>query len=110
MTERQSRTGRRRYRTREEAEQVAAEFEASGLTREEFCERNEVTLNSLARYVRKRLEGAGAAVGFVPVEIASTETRVAELSVLLRGARRVEVRRGFDTATLQQLIAALERF
>src|ERR671918_676770 len=105
MTERQSRTGRRRYRTREEAEQVAAAFEASGLTREEFCARNDVSLNSLGRYVKKRRERPAACPQLVPVEIVNTGTATAELSLVLPGGRRVEVRRGFDTTTLQQLVA-----
>jgi len=31
------------------------------------------------------------------------------LSVALGGVRRIEVERGFDAATLEQLVAALER-
>jgi transcriptional regulator with XRE-family HTH domain len=60
MTERECANGRRRYRSRKEAEQLAAEFEGSGLTQEEFCERNDVSRKALARYVkRQRRFGAG---------------------------------------------------
>ena len=32
-----------------------------------------------------------------------------ELSVLLSGGRRIEVKRGFDVGTLRQLVAVLEQ-
>jgi len=32
-----------------------------------------------------------------------------ELSVLLPGGRRIEVKRGFDAGTLRQLVAVLEQ-
>lgn len=53
MTERECANGRRRYRSRKEAEQLAAEFEGSGLSQEEFCERNDVSRTALARYVKR---------------------------------------------------------
>lgn len=108
MTETQSRTGPRRYRTPDEAEQLVAAFETSGLTRREFCAGNDVALNTLTRYLRKH-RAAPAAGHLVEVEVAETISAVVELSVLLRVGRRIEVRRGFDIPTLQQVVAALER-
>lgn len=107
MTETESRTGRRRHRTHLEAAQLAAEFNASGLTRQAFCERSDVSLNTLARYLKKHGAGAGASDRWVSVEIADSAST--GLAVLLPGGRRIEVGRGFDTSTLQQLVAALER-
>ena len=112
MTERECGNGRRRYRSGKEAEQLAAEFEASGLTRREYCERNDVSLNALARYVkryRQRKAQADATQQWVAVEIAEQAASRSGLSVLLRGGRRIEVGRGFDTATLQQVVTVLER-
>jgi transcriptional regulator with XRE-family HTH domain len=40
----------RRRRTREEAERLAAEYEASGLTRQQFSNRSGVSMKMLARY------------------------------------------------------------
>lgn len=109
MTEKQSRTGRRRYRTHSEAEQLAAEFEGSELTRQEFCDRNDVSLNSLTRYLKKHRTARAVCGELVAVEVTSASSTNSELSVLLPGGRRVEVRRGFDAATLRQLVAVLER-
>jgi hypothetical protein len=43
------------------------------------------------------------------VEIAAGGGVCSELSVLLAGGRRIDVRPGFDAATLQQLVSTLER-
>ncbi len=111
MIEKACATGRRRRRSREEAEQLAAGFERSGLTRREFCERNEVSLGALGRYVKRyrqqraQLEGGQQ---WVAVEIAEHGANGSGLWVALRGGRRIAVGRGFDTATLQRVVTALE--
>ena len=113
MTEEEHAKARRRYRSREEADELAAEFEASGLTRREFCEGREVSLNSLVRYVkrwRQQQAHAGGIQRWMAVEIAEPDTRDSGLSVALCGGRRIEVERGFDAATLVQLVTTLERF
>jgi hypothetical protein len=112
MTERARAHGRRRYRSREEAERLAAEFEASGLTRQEFSKRRDVSVKSLARYLklfRQRQAEAHRTPQWVAVEIPESDTTSSGLSVVLGGGRRIEVERGFDPATLQQLVTALER-
>ena len=113
MTEKEHATGRRRYRSREEADELAAEFETSGLRRREFCERRNVALNTLSRYVKRhREQWAAAAVEphWVTVKVAEAETAGSGLRVALGGNRRIEVERGFDAATLVQLVTTLERF
>jgi transposase-like protein len=40
---------RRRRRSRAEVERLVAEYEASGLSREEFCQRHGLALATLAR-------------------------------------------------------------
>jgi len=113
MTERVCATGIRRYRSRSEAEQLVRSFEASSLTRSEFCARNQVAANTFNRYMQRyggrRCEG-GQPQQLVAVEIVDARVFVAEVAVVLPRGRRVEVARGFDAHTLQQVVAALESF
>jgi transposase len=106
----------RRRRSRAEAEQVVAAYEASGLSRAEFCRQQGLSLATLARYrKRQRQAQAEAATGnrWLAVEVsgasagARSET-ASGLSVALVGGRRIEVGRGFDTPTLVQLLGVLE--
>jgi hypothetical protein len=111
MSEKQ--TGRRRrHWTRSEADRIAAEYETSGLAREEFCEQKTVTMKTLARYVTRLRRQSAASTQpqrWVSVEVAggNTETR-SELTVVLGCGRKLEVRGGFDAGTLRQLVTALE--
>ena len=107
-------TGRQhgRHRSRAEADQVASEYEASGLSREEFCKQRDMALKTLARYVtryRKQRADGKEAQSWVAVEVAGHRGCGNELVVVLPGGRRIEVRRGFDVGTLRQLVAVLER-
>jgi hypothetical protein len=102
----------RRHRNRAEADQLAAEYEASGLTREAFCEQHDLPLKTLCRYVtRYRREKADSSQSprLVRVEVKAPAGITSPLTVLLAGGRRIEVSRGFDSGTLQQLISALEQ-
>lgn len=103
---------RRQWRTREEAEKVAAEFEASGLTRQEFSTRSGVPVKTLARYVaryRKKKADKNRQQRWVAVEVAEERGRVDELSVVLGNGRRIAVQHGFNADTLRQLVTVLER-
>jgi hypothetical protein len=103
----------RRHRSRAEADQLAAEYEASGLSQAEFCQERDVALKTLARYLsryRKQTAQRGEQSNsqrFVAVEVAGPRSG-SELTVLMSGGLRIEVKRGFDTLTLRQLVAALE--
>lgn len=91
---------------------MAAEYEASGLSRQEFCDQRGVPLKTLARYVtrsRRERNGNDGASQWVAVEVATRDGNSGELAVVLDGGRRIEVRRGFDADTLRRLVAALER-
>jgi hypothetical protein len=104
-------TPRRRHRSRAEADQIAAEYEASGLGYEDFCQQKGVPLKTLSRYVthyRKQQAGCQPAGRFVAVEVAPPSGPGVELAVLLTTGRRIEVKRGFDATTLRQLVAVLE--
>ena len=93
-----------------DADQLAAEYEASGLSREEFCSQRDVAMKTLARYVVRYRKQQAAGIEpqrWVAVEVAGP--RECELSVLLSGGRRIEVKPGFDAGTLRQLVAVLEQ-
>lgn len=89
---------------------MAAEYEAGGLSQEAFCQQQDVGLKSLARYLaRYRKQKAGnESPRWVKAEVAR-ERVTGELTVLVRGGRRIEVGRGFDAGTLRHLLAVLEQ-
>ena len=103
--------GRRRYRNPAEADQLAAEYEASGLSREAFCVQHNVTMKTLARYIaRRRRQRAVQEPGpeWVAVEVARSRAGGGEIVVSLAGGRRIEVQPGFDADTLRKLVSVLE--
>ncbi len=104
-----------RRRSRAEIEQLLADYEASGSTRVDFCRKQGLSLASLARYRRRYGPGeTESSSRLVAVEVsgacANRESKANSSVVLaLAGGRRIEVRRGFDAATLMQLLGVLER-
>jgi hypothetical protein len=105
----------RRRRTRAEAEQVAGEYEGSGLSRVEFCRRHGLSLATLARYRKRQAQGKAAPGNrWLAVEVAGADSTRESwgnsgLAVALPGGRRIEVGCGFDAHTLVQLLGVLER-
>ena len=108
--------GVRRRRTRAEVEKLVAECEASGLGRQEFCQQHGLSLSTLSRHrkgKRLRMESA-TANRLLPVEVSEAKQPDArqprgELLVWLSSGRRIEVRGGFDSKVLQQLVRVLEQ-
>jgi hypothetical protein len=104
--------GVRRRRSRQEVEQVVAEYESSGLSRLEFCRERGLALSTLGRYRSRK--GRQAAVGsnaLLAVELSGRAPAPASgsaLAVVLWSGRRIEVGRGFDTGALEQLVRVLE--
>lgn len=104
----------RRHRNRGEADQLAAEYESCGLSQVEFCRQRDLPLKTLARYLaRFRRQSAQGNEPhqphrFVAVEVTGSRGGGSELTVLLSGGLRIEVKRGFDAGTLRQLVAVLE--
>src|SRR5450432_520465 len=104
----------RKHRSRVEADQLAVEYEGSGLSQIEFCQQRDLPLKTLGRYLtRYRKQKAHGNEPhnphrFVAVEVAGPHCGGGELTVLLPGGLRVEVKPGFNAATLRQLIAVLE--
>jgi hypothetical protein len=94
---------------------LVAEYEASGLSRVEFCREQGLSLATLARY-RKRQTQDSPAVGNRWVEVKESAGRPMQedgassgLAVALPSGRRIEIGRGFDAHTLAQLLGVLER-
>jgi hypothetical protein len=110
MREIESRTGVRRYRSRAEAAQLAAEFRLSGLTRRGFAEQHGVALNTLNRYISRY---SGDQLAEIPrllrVEVTGPASTSSGVAVVLGSGRRMELARGFDAATLAQAVSVLER-
>jgi hypothetical protein len=107
----------RRRRSRTEAEQLVAAYEASGLSGIEFCRQQGLSLATLARYRKRQRQTQGeAATGsrWLAVEVSGVGATVGSgpasgLAIALPGGRRIEVGRGFDSQTLVQLLGLLER-
>lgn len=108
----------RRRRSQAEAAALVAEFEASGLMRQEFCRERGLAIGTLDKY-RRRLHGKGRSMGapMVAVEVVPSPAREASggsdqdssFVVESRSGRRIEVRRGFDAGTLERLLSVLDR-
>lgn len=94
-----------------------AEYESSGMSRAAFCQQTGLSLSTLARCQRRKKQKTSEATEakrWLAVKVsggdavASGET-ASGLAVSLAGGRRIEISRGFDAATLQRLLAAVER-
>ena len=103
----------RRRRSRAEAELLAREFEASGLTRRAFCSQHGLSVAALDKYrqqqVRRIAERGGR---MVPVEVVTglatpSSHSGSELWLELPNGWRIGVGSSFDGATLKRLVAAL---
>ena len=109
-------------RSRAEIERLVALYGTSGMGRSEFCRSHGMALSTLNRHLKKQ-QNRRSQVGsngveqsrLVAVELAVAVDTVSAgeypgvLTVLLSNRRRVEVGRGFDAATLAQLVTVLER-
>ena len=117
MSEEQVSAGPRR-RSAEEAAQLVAEYETGPLSKHEFCRTHGLAISTLDAYRSGRRLGLAkrktSPPRWVAVEVQAakrmeTEAAASGLAVVLGRGRRIEVRRGFDAATLAQLLPVLER-
>ena len=106
----------RKRRSRAEIEALVTEFEASGLRREAFCQKQGLAVGTLDKYRRRVHRGLSCSSGgsLLPVEVVSLTTHDANsgdgvLVVELQSGRRIEVHRGFDEGTLERLLIILDR-
>lgn len=87
------------------------EFSASGLTRRQFCKDNDVSLNTLNRYIGRYGHAESAkAEQLIRIDVTDVAGFRTEVMVVLQHGRKVEVAKGFDAATLEQVVKVLERF
>ena len=109
-------------RGRAEIERLASLYLTSGMRRSEFCRSHGLGLSTLTRYLKRQKdrESPAGSKGIeqsrlvavelaVPMAAASVDESSGALTVLLSNRRRVEVGRGFDAATLAELVTVLER-
>ena len=106
----------RKRRSRVEVEKLVAEHEASGLTRDVFCQQRGLSVVTLDKYRRRVQKWARSGAGpMLPVEVVlSTGSNCAArgygvLVVESRSGRRIEVGRGFDAETLERLLTILDK-
>jgi hypothetical protein len=109
----------RRRRTGAEVGELVAEYGKSSMRRSEFCRSRGLSWSTLGRHLRKRRwkrkrKSSSAAGPLVAVEWANRKSPTEHepscgLAVVLAGGRRIEVRRDFDTHTLERLVSVLEQ-
>jgi hypothetical protein len=104
---------RMKWRSREAAEELVREFEASGLSRKQFCEQRGLSLGTLDLYrKRHRLAKGGAEPKgrLVRVKLSGERPRSGSgLQLVLSGGLRVEVGESFDEETLKRLLFVIEQ-
>jgi hypothetical protein len=109
----------RKRRSRVEVEKLVAEYEASGLTRDGFCQQRGLPVAVLDKY-RRRVQkwAAGSSAGpMLAVEVVSSPGKSSRraargdggLVVESRSGRCIEVGRGFDAETLERLLTILDK-
>ena len=113
MPEEQELRRRRRRRTPAEIEQIVSEFKNGDLTQVEFCQRRDLVLSTLGRYLRgQRASSEASGDRLVAVEVAIKKMGAKQagcgLSVRVGSGREIVVECDFDAATLQRLVQALE--
>jgi hypothetical protein len=108
----------RRRRSRVEVEKLVAEYEASGLTRDVFCQQWGLSVVTLDKYRRRVQKWARAGSGpMLPVEVVLSTAHGSNfatrgdggLMVESRGGHRIEVSRRFDAETLERLLKILDK-
>jgi transposase-like protein len=109
-------------RSRGEIARLVALYGSSGMGRTEFCRSHGLAFSTLGRHLRKQRSNSsesrskGVEQGrLMPVEVAAPVASIAAdklsaAAILLSiQGRRVEVGRGFDAATLAELVTVLEK-
>ena len=91
---------------------VLSSSRESGLSLRAFAQRQGLSLSRLARW-QARLRAGGRPVQFHRVELmepgaAAQPSTGRGVEVVLRGGRRVRVRRGFDASLLEAVVRAVE--
>jgi len=106
---------RRRRRSREEALSLVSAYEASGLSRREFCVERGLSVATLDLY-RKRSQPGSEPLRLVAVDVepsckggGRSGAVYPPLTVVLGNGRRIEIGGSLNMALLPELIDVLER-
>ncbi len=100
----------RARRTGKEVQRLVEEFISGGMRRSEFCRTRGLSPGTPRRHLEGGKQEARRTPRLVAVELEEKAVQKTNaIEVVLGRGRRVEVRPGFDAATLQALIAVLER-
>jgi hypothetical protein len=108
----------RKRRSRIEVAELVAKYEASGLTRDGFCQQHGLSVAALDKYRHRVQKWARAGAGpMLPVEVVLSTGGGSSyaargngvLVVESRSGRRIEVGRGFDAETLQRLLTIVDK-
>jgi len=105
---------RSRLRSRAQADALAAEYEASGLSRQEFCRQRNGAFKTLARDIvqrrkRTRVAPSAGSSRLVRVQVEPRPEAARALTVTLAGGRRIVVQAGFAAGLLRPLLTVLEQ-
>ena len=88
----------------EQRQRAVADFERSGLSRQQYCAQHQLSVNTFGNWRRKV-----KAAKFVRVEVERTPMPPpGRLSLVLTNGRRIETETGFDERELARLIRAAE--
>jgi hypothetical protein len=102
-------------RPRAEIRQLVAEFVSSGIPAVEFCRNRGLSRSTLYHHLKGQSDkqnSVSMSSQLVRVELPSVSRSLPSqpgLTVVLARGRRIEVARGFDASTLEQLVSVLER-
>jgi hypothetical protein len=97
---------------------LVAEYEASGLTRDVFCQQRGLSVAALDKYRQRVQKWARSGAGpMLPVEVVLSTAQGSKcgarsygvLVVESSSGRRIEVGRGFDAETLERLLTILDK-
>jgi hypothetical protein len=97
-----------KIRTREEWRNRVADWKESGLTREEYCRRNNLKTSKLVYWGNKLSEKKAETGGFVQVPMPGT-TRSCPIRIEIGNRYCVEVGKGYDPDALEHIIGILSR-
>jgi hypothetical protein len=109
------------FTRRSEALRLEFEYEQSGLTRREFCQRHRLSPASLDNYRKlccghsSGMQSSAADLVLEPVELIDGESPSqlphsdAGIHLVLSKGNRLSIATGFDAATLLRLVAVLEQ-
>ena len=103
-------TGKRRDLQKEqEWRRRLRDWQRSGLSAAAFCRRYGLAEKYLYRWRRILAKRAAEQATFVPVRLLTENiAQDGALELVLAGGRRLRVAKGFDAATLRQLLVVLE--